>query len=251
MKIAIVGSGNVAFHLAQGLKDSNHQIAYILGRNELIGRALSTHVSADFFLEVPDQEVDLVLICVNDDNIKDVIAKFPFQQRIAYTSGTVNLSDLEKELPHEIGVFYPLQSFSKERDVNLFEVPFLIEAKEDDFAKLLFDLAWSLSRSVQYCSSEQRKLYHVAAVFVNNFTNHLLFLGQDFIEKKDLNFDILYPLIQETIQKAMSLSPFEAQTGPARRKDLNTLASQKTLLDTNQKEIYEILSKSILKTYHS
>lgn len=250
MKIGIVGSGNVAFHLAKGLKDSNHQIAYILGRNEIIGRDLSSQVSTDFVLEVPDERVDLVLVCVNDDAIIEVIKYFPEEQRIAYTSGTLNLAFVKKQVKNEVGVFYPLQSFSKDRTINLFEVPFLIEASEDDYAKLLFDLAWSISRQVQYCSSEQRKYYHVAAVLVNNFTNHLLYLGKEIVEEQHLNFEILYPLIQETIKKAIDLTPHTAQTGPARRKDLKTIEEHQLLLDGSTKDIYHALTESILKLYH-
>ena len=249
MKIGIVGSGNVAFHLAQGLKDADHQISYIMGRNELIGRDLAIRVSSDFFFNVPDIEVDWVIVCVNDDSIIPVIEQFPSTQKIAYTSGTVNLNTVLQHVQNEVGVFYPLQSFSKEREVNLFEVPFLIEAKEDASAKELFDLAWSISRKVQFCTSEQRKHYHVAAVFVNNFSNHLFQIGKEHVEANDLNFEVLYPLIQETVQKAMDLSPFEAQTGPARRNDQKTILEHLQLLDEPQQTIYEQMTNSIIKTY--
>jgi Uncharacterized conserved protein len=120
MKIGIIGSGNVAFHLAQGLKDAHHEISYIMGRNEIIGRDLAQRVSTDFFLSLPDIAVDWVLVCVNDDAILEVIKQFPLDQKIAYTSGTVELSKILSETVHTVGVFYPLQSFSKDRAVNLF-----------------------------------------------------------------------------------------------------------------------------------
>ena len=249
MKIGIIGSGNVAFHLAQGLKDANHEISYIMGRNEIIGRDLAQRVSTDFFLSLPDISVDWVIVCVNDDSILSVIQQFPLEQKIAYTSGTVELNSILAQTKHTVGVFYPLQSFSRDRSVNLFEVPFLIEAKDDEDAKSLFDLAWSISRKVQYCSSEQRKHYHVAAVMVNNFTNHLFHLGKKHVEAHDLDFEVLYPLIQETVQKAMDLSPYAAQTGPARRNDQQTIQEHLNMLDGTDKEIYRIITNSILTNY--
>lgn len=249
MKIGIIGSGNVAFHLAQGLKDAHHEISYIMGRNEIIGRDLAQRVSTDFFLSLPDIAVDWVLVCVNDDAILEVIKQFPLDQKIAYTSGTVELSKILSETVHTVGVFYPLQSFSKDRAVNLFEVPFLIEAKADEDAQQLFDLAWTISRKVQYCSSEQRKHYHVAAVMVNNFTNHLFHLGKQHVEANELNFEVLYPLIQETVKKAMDLTPYDAQTGPARRHDVQTINEHLNLLDGDTKNIYRIMTDSILKNY--
>ncbi len=249
MNIAIIGSGNVAFHLAQGLKEANHTISYIMSRNEIIGRELAQLASTDFFLSIPPIEVDLVLVCVNDDSIIPVIRQFPKFQKIAYTSGTVDLQSVLNAVQNPVGVFYPLQSFSVERALNLTEVPFLIEAKEEQFGAELFALALTLSSKVNYCSSLKRKHYHVAAVMVNNFTNHLYFLGKNHLEENELQFDLLYPLINETILKAKDLGPYNAQTGPARRKDLQTIQEHLNLLDEPTKEIYKTLSDNILKTY--
>jgi predicted short-subunit dehydrogenase-like oxidoreductase (DUF2520 family) len=191
----------------------------------------------------------LVIVCVNDESIEFVIDKIPLINSIIYTSGNIELKVLPKR--DNLGVFYPLQTFTKGRDLNLSKVPFLIESNNELFGKKIFDLASKLSNHVLYANSAERKKIHLGAVFVNNFTNHLLFLSKNYIDSQQLNWDILKPLMQETIDKLSSIEPFDAQTGPARRNDIKIIENHLQELDGRSKEIYELISKSIIETYQS
>jgi predicted short-subunit dehydrogenase-like oxidoreductase (DUF2520 family) len=169
---------------------------------------------------------------------------------VAHTSGIVEMKVLEKF--EHFGVFYPLQTFSKSRSVEMASVPFCIEGNDEESWKKLFKLAKKLSHSVQYLNSSERKQIHLAAVFVNNFTNHLYAKAEKLLEEKNINFEILLPLIQETAAKLNHLQPCDAQTGPARRKDLNTIKIHSEMLKNNPEllEIYELFSHQILNKYH-
>lgn len=246
--IGIVGSGNVAWHLSHHLKNEGLIIDWIFSRNELTGKELARSIDAPFVASLDNQTSDLILICVNDDSIQSIISTFPDSIPLAYTSGTKPLQDLTKN-SKKVGVFYPLQTFSKVKSVNLFEVPFFIEAADSTFAQQLFDLAWKLSRSVQFASSEQRKHLHLAAVMVNNFSNHLFYLANNYLTENQLDWSYLKPLIKETVSKLDTLSPFDAQTGPARRNDNATIETQLSLLEGDQKKLYQLFTESILKTY--
>ena len=245
--IGIIGSGNVASHLANHLKNSGLSIDWVHSRNAITGQALADELSCTFESKLPSSSIDLVLICVNDDAIQSVLDEVHNTQFVAYTSGTKHLHELTFE--GEIGVFYPLQTFTKGRNIDLFKVPFFIEAVDSYFAQALFDLAWKLSHKVEFASSAQRQQLHIAAVMVNNFSNHIFHLAKTHLEKHQLDWKIMEPLMDETVSKLHDLSPFEAQTGPARRKDDNTIQEHLALLEDDSKLIYQLISKSILKTY--
>ena len=142
-----------------------------------------------------------------------------------------------------------MQTFSKERTVAIFEVPFLIEANSVDFAQELFDLAWQISRKVSFASSAERKVYHLAAVWMNNFTNHLIYQSKEILDKNELNWEYLLPLLKETVNKLDSMNPHDAQTGPARRNDQTIIHQQEEMLSGIPKEIYTLLTKSIIDIY--
>jgi predicted short-subunit dehydrogenase-like oxidoreductase (DUF2520 family) len=143
------------------------------------------------------------------------------------------------------GVFYPLQSFTKGKKVDFYSIPICIEATHSTDEKLLKELANKLSDKIFTISSEQRKKLHVAAVFVNNFTNHMYTIGNNICKKNNIPFEILKPLIEETAQKVFKISPEKAQTGPAIRKDSETIKNHLFLLDEQEKEIYNLMTKSI------
>ena len=148
------------------------------------------------------------------------------------------------------GVFYPLQTFSKDREVDFENIPLCVEAKNLEDLVLLKKLAKAISKSVYEISSEQRKSLHLAAVFVNNFTNHLYHIGNEICRKNKLPFDILKPLILETASKVNTLPPIEAQTGPAKRNDEETIEKQlDQLQNREQREVYQILTNSIKASY--
>lgn len=247
-KIVLIGAGNVAEHLGQAFIDVGIKIIGIYSRTSSKSQKLALKFKCEVFDSIQNLPfADLYLICINDDQIKQVVKNIPSNQFTAYTSGTVELTQF---ISHKnIGVFYPLQTFSKDSNVTLFEVPFLIESNDTEFSQVLFELAYKISRNVLFATSEDRKKIHLAAVMINNFTNHLVYLATEFLEKNNLNSSILNPLLEETINKLKTTSPFDAQTGPARRGDSETIKAHLSLLDDNAKEIYKILSESITKHY--
>ena len=248
--VSFVGAGNVATHLAQNLKKQGVQIHSITSKENHTAKVLASLVDAKALEDLSFLPSKcLVIICVNDEGIESVIQKIPLPNSILYTSGNIELNSLPKRT--NLGVFYPLQSFTKDRDLNLANVPFLIEANNELFGKQIFNLALKLSDHVLYANSEERKKIHLGAVFVNNFTNHLLYLSKEYVDSKQLNWDILKPLLQETIDKLNSVEPFDAQTGPARRNDTKIIQNHLQELEGRTKEIYELISKIIAETYQS
>lgn len=248
--VSVVGAGNVATHLAQELQDNGIQISCVYSRNQESARTLSNLLRCDAISSLDHiPEKDLVLVCVSDDAISSVLKQIPSVYSVAYTSGSVEINRLPER--KDLGVFYPLQTFSKQKKVNIFEVPFLIEATNTEFSQSLFDLAWKLSRKVQFATSKERKHLHLGAVLVNNFTNHMAFLAKDHLDKHHLDFELLKPLMLETFEKLKTKSPFEAQTGPARRNDEHTIREHISMLEGLPKEIYEVISRNIQQTYNS
>lgn len=245
--IGVVGSGNVAWHLSRHLKENGIDIAWVYSRNASTGRELAEAVSSEYQDHLPPDPVDLVLICVQDDAIANVLKDISPKQAVAYTSGTRSLSDFS--FSGEIGVFYPLQTFSRQREINLFEVPFFIEASNTTFAQQLFDLAWKLSKNVKFANSEQRGELHVAAVLVNNFSNHLFYLAKQYLDAHQLDWHDLQPLMKETVAKLDEMDPYDAQTGPARRHDEATIAAHLEKLPEEWRALYDLLTKQITKTY--
>jgi predicted short-subunit dehydrogenase-like oxidoreductase (DUF2520 family) len=245
--ISIIGSGNVAFHLGNALKNSGINIDYILARNLKEGNRLAEILDSEFTCELKSlSDSDLVLLCVQDDVIYDLIDQIP-NSNIAYTSGSVELKQIEEK---NIGVFYPLQTFRKTDALDINKVPFFIEASNKTLEKKLIYLAKSISTNVSIMTSEQRKKYHLSAVFINNFTNHLLYLSKKEVDKNGLEWDNLLPLLEETFKKNLTSNPFENQTGPAKRNDLITIEKHLSMLDGKSKEIYQIITESIKTTYH-
>lgn len=247
--VGIIGTGNVAWHLTLGFQSaSGISVSWIFGRNESALEQFNKSTGVKTYTKLPSEKVDLVLICVNDDAIQEVLSQIPPSWNVAYTSGTVSIDKLSFS-QENLGVFYPLQSFTKERIIDLKEIPFLIEGNNENFVKQLESIAQKLSNNVQRMSSEQRKQLHIAAVFSNNFVNHLLFLAEKHLKDKNIDTSILHPLIKETINKSFDLGAFDAQSGPARRNDTQTIDSHKHELNGIPKEIYSLITDSILKTY--
>jgi predicted short-subunit dehydrogenase-like oxidoreductase (DUF2520 family) len=246
--ISIIGCGNVGSNLGLALYENGIRINHVLSANHQSSEILAVKtnsISASGIHEIsPD---DLLLICVPDDEIANVINSVSDDQRIAYTSGSVELNSFKDN--NNIGVFYPLQTFTKNRNVDLKEVPFLIESEDKDFGDALFSLAKKISDKVQYSNSEERKRMHVAAVMVNNFTNHIIHNAQQYSEQQNIKFDVFVPLLKETISKLDDYSAYDAQTGPARRNDLSVIESHLEMLNEEQAKIYRVLTESIQLIY--
>ncbi|MGM0477630.1 MAG: Rossmann-like and DUF2520 domain-containing protein [Bacteroidota bacterium] len=250
-KIGIIGSGNVATHLGKALHQKGFNIAFVFSRNDNHARKLANILDAQpvhEFEKIDFQGVDLALICVPDQAIHPTIERIPSKAPVAYTSGSIKLENLPDR--DHIGVFYPLQSFSKERAVDVASVPFLIEASTTSFAEELRSLADQLSNTVLSADSEKRYQLHIAAVLVNNFTNHLYSLAANHVEAHKLDFKLLKPLIQETVKKLDDMHPRDAQTGPARRGDHKVIEHHLNSLDGRTRTIYELLSLSIDEKYN-
>ena len=245
-KVVVIGAGNVAQHLIVAFKESNQiELVQVVARDVTkLSHLLDSSLLTSTFSEI--KKADVYIISVSDNAIQDVSSQIPFgNQLVVHTSGSVAMTDLNDK--NRKGVFYPLQTFSKTKAVNFKEIPICLEAENEADFKTLEALAKNCSDVVYSVSSEQRKALHVAAVFVSNFVNHMYAIGNEICEENQLDFDILKPLITETANKVQLLSPEAAQTGPAKRNDTETINAHLTFLkDNNQKEIYKLLTKSII-----
>ena len=245
IKITLIGSGNVAQHLIKAFAKSELvEIAQVFSRKkEALASLIEFDKIVDDFQDL--KEADLYIIAVTDNAISEVSKKLPFiNQLVVHTSGTASIETLDDK--NRKGVFYPLQTFSKNKDVDFSVIPICLEAENTFDFRVLDTVAKSISKAVFPINSEQRKALHVSAVFVNNFTNHLYQIGQEICEQNKVPFEILKPLIQETADKINTLNPTDAQTGPAKRNDSTTIETHLDYLtDENQKNIYKILTQSI------
>lgn len=245
IKVSIIGSGNVAQHLISAFaKASEIELVQIFSRkeNQVSHLIESKKIVSDFSLLVA---ADLFIIAVSDDAIEMISRQIPFHNKlVVHTSGSIGISALDEK--NRKGVFYPLQTFSKNKAVDFRNIPICLESQNASDFQLLEQVAKSISDQLFVVNSEQRKALHVAAVFVNNFSNHLYTIASDICNEHQLPFEILQPLIKETAEKIMVLTPIEAQTGPAKRKDQRTLdAHLEMLTNPIQKKIYTLLTQSI------
>jgi predicted short-subunit dehydrogenase-like oxidoreductase (DUF2520 family) len=248
ISIVILGTGNVAQNLFEALYQKDEvDVVAVAGRsvNSLAYFNNRTEVITDW-TQLP--KADLFIMAITDDSINLVSEKFEINGLLVHTSGAVSINALSKH--KHIGVFYPLQTFTKNKLLEFKNIPICIEAKNDKDLSLLKTVAKIVSVNVEEINSAQRKALHVSAVFVNNFTNHLFRIGEQICEQNDMDFALLKPLIKETVEKLDVLSPKQAQTGPARRGDQNTLHVHLKLLKEDQhREIYKLLSNAIKASY--
>ena len=245
LKVVIIGSGNVAQHLIKAFLNSGKaKLMQAFARHpEKLSAILPLERIATSYDAIA--EADVYIIAVSDDAIETVSAQLPFSNRfVVHTSGSVGINQPDDK--NHRGVFYPLQTFSKNKEVDFSRIPICLESERESDYKILEELALAISPLTYSISSQQRQALHVAAVFVKNFTNHLYALGSDICNENNIPFDILKPLIQETSEKINMLTPAEAQTGPARRNDQKTIQRHLNFItDANQKELYTLLTQSI------
>lgn len=253
MKIVSIGSGNVASHMALAFKAAGHEVIQVWSKSMEHATVLANQLNALAInrTELIDPNADLYLIAVKDDAIADIAHELKhIQGLVVHTSGAVSIAVLSSLTNY--GVLYPLQTFSKNKVLNFSTVPLCLEAKDETILTVLKSLAAQLTSSVSVINSEKRKVLHVAAVFANNFTNHLFHLSQQILESHQLNFDLLKPLILETAAKVQGDKlPAVLQTGPAVRADFATMERHLAFFKEEPKltEIYTILSDSIKKTH--
>ena len=252
-KLSFAGAGKVAGALCRELHSSGHFIEHIVSRNEISGRTLagSYHAtwSDDFIF--PDKS-DIIIVAVPDDNLSEVLGKIKCSESaiVAHTAGSIGLDIFPPELKNT-GVFYPLQTFSGTRKPDLSIVPFFIEASDEKCTATLRNLAETISRIVYLSDTEHRKILHLAAVFVSNFTNYMLTTGKNISSRAAVPFNVLTPLILETVSKAIETGPENSQTGPAVRYDLNTIEKHLDLLSFSPelRNMYDMITKSIIRYY--
>lgn len=251
----VIGSGNVATHLATALAPYV-EILQIFSRDILHARELADRISSscvatnDVTAICPN--ADLYLMSVTDDSIASLLQQIPCLNNDGiwvHTSGSVGV-DVFAELRGHFGVFYPLQTFSKHKAVDMKSVPFFIEGSSSFVEKCLLDLAGKISDNVRLLNSEGRRRLHVAAVFACNFVNYMWVVADRQLRLCGTDIHALDPLLKETMEKITTLSPAEAQTGPARRGDKHIIDSHIKMLSGDDAQLYEILSNQIYKTYH-
>ena len=246
IKISIIGSANVAQHLIKIIATTNNLdlVQVVVRKPDAISNLVENHKICTDYSKI--SSADLYIIAVSDDAINDVSLNLPFKNKlVVHTSGSAAMNVLD--VKNNRGVFYPLQTFSKNKNVNFKEIPICLEAENHADYDLLKKVADLISEKVYKIDSVQRKALHISAVFVCNFVNHMYKIANDICLENNIPFEILLPLISETADKIETLLPVDAQTGPAERGDIETInAHLQFLSDENQKHIYKILTKSII-----
>jgi predicted short-subunit dehydrogenase-like oxidoreductase (DUF2520 family) len=264
MNISIIGTGNMAWHLARVFEKQEIRV------NEIYGREISKAIllADDLYdtkatdeLDFSESESDVFFICVSDDAIEEVCSKIilPENAILVHTSGSRPMEVIVKtlEIYHDLkvnaGVFYPIMTFTKGKNINFEEIPICVEAENEETQFILVELGKMISKEIYLLNSTERAVLHIAAVFSCNFANHLWALSKEILEAEDLDFNLLKPLIAETFKKAMEAKhPAEVQTGPAIRRDDNILKNQMAYLadDEDLARVYNVISNSI-KDWHA
>ena len=250
MRIVLVGAGGLGTNLGLALHEAGHDVLAVFSRTMEHARMLAERIGSqptDDICALPN-EADLFIVSVKDAVLTDVVQQLMQgreEQYFAHTAGSMSLT-LFQGMARHYGVFYPMQSFSKERRINFSEVPVFLEASDAQTLTQLKALSATLTPHVYELSTDKRRSLHLAAVFACNFANHCYALSAEILQQHGLPFNVMLPLIDETARKVHHLSPLEAQTGPAVRYDLNVISKQQQLLDDpDMRELYERLSKSI------
>jgi len=244
--IAIVGSGNAAYHFASAFQQLHDVSVTIYSRSKDKGVELASLTKAKTGLlhDLSSVQHDIVLLAVSDQSINSVSELASKNSLVLHCSGATSLSTIKQKCA---GVLYPLQTMSKSKAVDFSAVPILIESNSEQHKQLLENLAKKLSNNVLWMSSEKRLKVHLAAVFACNFSNFMMASAQRFLAKEQIPFELLHTLIAETSAKAMAIGPEAAQTGPALRGDKNVLLTHESLLEDDPEllHIYQIISNLI------
>lgn len=254
--VSFIGSGNLAWHLGPALDNSGFAVKEVYSKNPMHAEALverlyqaEVKASLDFSTSLST----IFIIATSDDAIQEIVREIvlPDNAILVHTSGSQPLSLLGFAATPNVGVFYPLQTFTKDRKVDFKEIPVFIESENSATEKSLMTIARSISKNVFKITSGERQALHIAAVFASNFTNHMLLLAQEIMKENSLSFDWLKPLIEEMMAKSLSIGPENAQTGPAKRGDLETLDNHLEFLNNNESvaELYKLISQDIIDRY--
>jgi predicted short-subunit dehydrogenase-like oxidoreductase (DUF2520 family) len=249
MKIVLIGAGNVATHLGTGWKKAGHTIVQVYSRTSSSANKLAKKLASKSCTDIKSisDKADLYIVSLSDHAVKTFLKTFPVTNKVvAHTSGSLPLSTFGKKFRH-CGVIYPLQTFSISRKVNLAHVPFCIEWSDPEAKRKIEAAVKSISKKNFLLNSPKRKQAHLAAVFANNFSNHLFSISEKILSDSGLSFDLIRPLILETALKVQSDSPTHMQTGPAKRGDAEIINEHLRMLAKKKElqKVYELLTESI------
>ncbi len=249
LKIGIVGKGNVGIHLLLRLIELGYKDILVYSRSGNDISAVATNKNIHFTNNFKEfGAYDVVFCAVNDNNMLEMIQLISKYAPVVSVSGTVSLNHLKTKLP--IGTFYPLQSFVLNQPIHWDRLPIFIESQDVKFQQFLMKLGKEFSGNAIELSEDKRQYLHVAAVFANNFTNHIIDLASHYCQEHAIDFNWLKPLINQTIEKIQTNDPHNILTGPAVRNDQSTIEKHLDLLKGDSKNIYRTLTKSIIK-HHS
>jgi len=252
-KITIIGSGCVANAFAEVIYSKGYEIKEIVGRREMAVNTLAEKVHAKANLNdfsSMNKESDLYILAIKDDAIPLVCEELRLDKGIlVHTSGSMEIQVLSKS-SSQYGVLYPLQTFARERHLDFSKIPLFVLANNAEPEQMLFAFASMLSGKVAKMTDDTRTTIHLSAVFANNFTNFLLTQSKSIMDERQLDFQILKPLVEETVEKAFDIGPEFSQTGPAKRNDRNIIKKHLSMLNRDKKKLYSLISEMIRKGYN-
>lgn len=250
--IAIIGAGNVAWHLGPALENAGHKVIALYNRTSKNAQALQQilyHAAINTSLDFSESTAEIFILCVADDAIKSMAQEIvlPDNGILIHTSGSQSIDKLGFAGTKNIGVLYPLQTFTKGKQISFEDIPMLYEAENKHTTKTLKQLGKSISNHAKRVKAQERMAVHIAAVFACNFTNHLFEIAETLLQRSGFDLEILRPLIAETVNKSLDLGPQKAQTGPAARGDLQALDQQLDFLKgSDAQDVYQLISQKIL-----
>ena len=254
LNCCFIGAGNLATQLSKVLQNKGFNISQVYSRSAKSAKLLAGLLKTNYTISISDidSNADIYFVAVKDSVQEELLTQIDFNNKlVVHCSGSLPLSTLEK-YSENIGVFYPLQTFSKNRFVDFSSIPIFIESNSFENEKILQEIACKISNSVTVLDSDARKTLHISAVFASNFVNHFYTISSEILKTKNIPFAVLKPLILETAQKIQKMDPKKAQTGPAVRFDENIIAAHTNELRhlKNYEELYNSISKSIFE-HHS
>lgn len=250
MKIVLIGAGNLATHLGKALHAAGHDMVQVFSRTMQSAETLASLLDAEPLTDMAQvrDDADVYIFSVKDSALEQLISQLCVGEKkvFLHTAGSMPMSVFRGKALH-YGVLYPMQTFSKQREVDFSIIPCFIEANDEFALKQIEGLAGQISHRVYQLSSEDRKYLHLSAVFACNFANHCYAASQELLQQHGVPFDVMLPLIDETAAKVHGMTPKEAQTGPAVRYDENVIGKQIQLLENQPyfQKIYDCMSKSI------
>lgn len=255
-KIVVIGAGNVAWHIAQALSGSGEgEVCQIYSRTHESAAALAERIpGAVAVCDINDiaKDGDVYIVSIVDDGIIPLLSSLPADTGRGalwvHTSGSVGM-DVLSSVTDKYGVFYPLQTFSKSVDLSMSEIPLFIEGVTPQVEDEIRSLGSGIFKNIYHADSRLRRKMHIAAVFACNFTNYLWNCASELLSEEGLSFDVLRPLLEETMQKSFRVGPAESQTGPARRGDKKIVDTHLSMLPPDKAQIYRMMSDKIMDKY--